>query len=365
MNYIIGICALFFSVCSADSYADLFVKQPEPLKGEPIVTNVHELTRVAQEGADFLSKLHKSKYTKASVGLFEQFGVTLDQVKETLEFIAQTGKSHPHFLASPWFFNTYFTFYRWYGDKTKQKEYIPRGWKAAPEHILTTRYRITQVPASRIKTKYYNVPLYELPEDEKHFTLAQKNKYKDRLLRFKYSRSAIIEGVLQKNKNTRPLAWVTQKGFKEFLMQGSALVRYADGARRLLRVAGSNGMPDQDNYWYAMEVAKRPKKSAFPVKVKPRAGVTYAGDMNLLGFGKVIALVGLNPVTQKEETRLGVLVDTGGAFKGNLSKLDLFTGYFEDEQAFKKHSRTYPHTARAYILIKKDAGKKAKQQKPS
>ena len=353
MKHSVALGVLFFSLCYADSYTDLFVKQSRPLKGERIVTDPYELARVAQEGADFLSKLHKSKYSTASAGLFQEFGVTLDQVQETLQFIAQVGKTRPDLLTSPWFLNTHFTFYRWYGDKTKQKEYIPRGWKAAPEHILTTRYRITQVPASRVKTKYYNVPLCELPEDEKQFTSAQKKEHKESLLRFKHSYSAIVGGALEKNKKTRPLAWVTQKGCKEFVMQGSVLARYPDGTKKLLRVAGSNGMTSPDNYWYAMEVAKRPKNSAFPVKVKPRAGVTYAGDMNLLGFGKVIVLVGLNPVSQEEETRLGVLVDTGGAFKDNLSKLDLFTGYFEDEQAFKKHSQTYPHTARAYILIKK------------
>ena len=359
MNFILNVCLLFFSFCFADSYSDLFVKQPAPLKGEPIITDLEALTRVAQEGADFLSKLHKSQYTRASVGLFKEFGVTLDQVQETLDFIAKIGKTRPRLLASPWFLNTYFTFYRWYGDKTKQTEYIPRGWKPAPEHILTTRYRITQIHASRVKTKHFIVPLYELPLDEQQFTFAEKNQHKDKLLRFKYSYPAIIKGALEKNKNTRPLAWVNQKGFKEFIMQGSVLVKYPDGTKKLLRVAGSNGMRNENNYWYAMEVAKRPKNSAFPVKVKPRPGVTYAGDMNLLGFGKVIALVGLNPVTQKEETRLGVLVDTGGAFKGNLSKLDIFTGYFKDEHAFQKHSRTHPHTARAYILIKKDITTKA------
>ena len=73
----------------------------------------------------------------------------------------------------------------------------------------------------------------------------------------------------------------------------------------------------------------------------------------MLGFGKIIAVVGINPKTQREETRLHVLVDTGGAFKGNLSKLDLFTGYFKDDAAFKAHAKSYPHTARAYILLKK------------
>lgn len=364
MNFFIGILTFSFSFCFGHSYVDLFEEQSNPFRGELIVTNPKEFVRVAQEGADFLSKLHKSRYITANAGLFEKFGVTLEQVQETLEFIVQTGKKRPHLLTSSWFFNTHFIFYRWYGDKTKQKEYIPRGWKPAPEHILTTRYRITQVSGSTVKTKHYNVPLYELPEDEKNFTPAQKNEHKKKLLRFKYSYSSIVNGALEKNKKTKPLAWVTQKGFKEFVMQGSVLIRYSNGTKKLLRVAGSNGMQSPESYWYAMQVVKRPKNSSFPVKVKPRAGVTYAGDINLLGFGKIIALIGLNPVSKKEEIRLGILVDTGNAFKGNLSKLDLFTGYFENEEAFKEHSKTYPHTARAYIIIKKDS-QKIKQKKLS
>jgi membrane-bound lytic murein transglycosylase len=347
---------LFFSLFQLHprSYGRLFKRQRKPLQGEKIITDVHELTRVAQESADFLSKIHKSKYVTANAGLFKKHGVTLDQVQETLEFIAQTGKTKPELLSSPWFFNTHFTFYRWYGDKKKQKETIPRGWKDAPEHIRTTKYRITEISGSFKKSTKYFYGLYEMPRDELSLTPDQKKERKNKLLRFKYSRSQILKGALDKNKATKLLAWLTEKGRKEFAMQGSALIKFDDGQKRLLRVGGSNGMVKAEKYWYATEVAKRPTSSKFPMKVRPRAGVTYAGDISLLGFGKVIVLVGLNPQTHKDETRLGVLVDTGSAFKDNLSKLDLFTGYFPDDASFKAHAKSYPHTARAYILIKKD-----------
>lgn len=350
---LIGLTIFSFSVLHSRSYARFFKRHSKPLQGEKIVTDVNELTRVAQESADFLRKLPMSRYVTADAGLLKKHGVTLDQVRETLEFIAEIGKTRPQLLESPWFLNSNFTFYRWYGDKSKQTEIIPRGWKPAPEHIRTTKYRITQILGSTQKTKKYFYGLYEIPRDEIHLTPLQKQKHKDTLLRFKYSRSQILDGVLENNKKTKPLAWLTEEGRREFAMQGSALIKFEDGTKRLLRVAGQNEMPKKEQYWYAMHVAKRPTHSKFPMKVKPRAGVTYAGDIDLLGFGKIITLVGLNPQTQRDETRLGVLVDTGGAFKGNLSKLDLFTGYFPDDAAFKEHAKSYPHTARAYILIKR------------
>lgn len=331
----------------------LFKKENAPLRGERVITNTKDLTRVARECSEFLHKLPKSKYVKANAGLFKQYGVTLEDVEDTLSFIAETGKKRPKLLKSPWFYNTHFDFYRWYGDATKQTEVIPKGWKPAPEHIRTTQYRIIEIPGSLKKTKKYFYPLYEIPQDEVTMTFEQRKQKKNLLTRFKHSRSQVLEGALEKNRKTKPLAWVTEKGRKEFQMQGSALVGFSKSDKKLLRVAASNGMDGIEKYWYASEVAPRPKNTAFPVKVKPRAGVTCAADIDLLGFGKVITLVGLNPKKKQIETRLQVLVDTGNAFKGNLSKLDMFTGYFEDEAKFKAHAASYPHTARAYIMLKK------------
>jgi membrane-bound lytic murein transglycosylase len=352
-NNIVLVLLCIVTSSSCRSYHRLFKKQKASLAGEQIVTNPKDLARVAKESADFLSKIHKSRYVTADVGVFEKFGVTLDQVQKTLEFIAQTAETKPKLLASPWFYNKYFTFYRWYGDATQQKEKIPRGWKSAPEHIRTTQYRITEILGLHNRKEPYIYPLYTLPKDEMQFTPLEKEKHKKHLVRFKYTRDQVLQRVPEKEKQSIPLAWVTEKGYKEFMLQGSALVVFSDGTKKLLRTVGGNEKLKKQQYWYASEVAKRPKNSAFPVKVKPRADVSYAADIKLLGFGKLILLIGLNPKTKRKETRLGVLVDTGEAFKGNLSKLDMFTGYFPDAASFRKHIKTYPHTAEAYILIKK------------
>ena len=67
----------------------------------------------------------------------------------------------------------------------------------------------------------------------------------------------------------------------------------------------------------------------------------------------MIALHGKTSAGRVPEMRLGVLVDTGSAFKDNLYQLDLFAGYFETEKAFKKYNQKFFATAHAYVLIKK------------
>ena len=172
---------------------------------------------------------------------------------------------------------------------------------------------------------------------------------KDTLLRFKYSNQEILNDALHPLK---PLAWLTEKDSKEFILQGTSLFSFPDGAEQLIGVVTSNEKEGDQKYWFSDYVHKK-KHHKYAVKVQPVADVTYAADIDLLGFGKIILLLGWNPIKQREEIRLGVLVDTGSAFKNNLAKLDMFTGYFPDDSSFKKHIASYPETAKAYILIKK------------
>ncbi len=351
---IVGLFLCFNTVVTTQKISSLFNVEKGPLQGETIVTKVDDIIKIMDETADFIQKIkkHPSKFVTVTAGLFSDFGVTVDDVLETVEFIADIGRRKPEMLQSPWFLNTHFTFYRWHGDPTQKINHIAKGWKKPPESVVTTQYRITEIPASRTKTTVFMYPIYSLPHDEIRLTREQVLKKQHDLLRFKYSRTQILSGVLDHSHQVVLLGWVTDAGRKEFGMQGSVLLSFNDDQKELIRVAGNNGMKDTEEYWFADHVKKR-KYSKFPVKVKPRADVTYAGDMNLLGFGKVIMLICWNPKKQKNEVRLGVLVDTGSAFKNNLAKLDMFTGYFPTKSAFQKHIQSYPQTARAYILIKK------------
>jgi hypothetical protein len=347
-------CLSFHYVSGTADTTTLFHEEKQPLNKEVVVTSPQDIVTIMEETADFLKKIkkHPSKFVTVTPGLFDSLGVTVDDVLQTVEFIAEVGKEQPELLHDTTFLNDNFTFYRWHGDASKKVGSIPKGWARPPESIITTQYRITEIPASHTKDENCVYPIYSLPPDEVNLTRDQKLAKKNDLIRFKYTRTEIVDSSSHCFHHAKPLAWVTDEGRKEFAMQGSVLLLFKNGHKQLIRVAGNNDMKGEDEYWFA-EVVKKRKESRFPVKIKPRRDVTYAADIDLLGFGKVILLKCWNPQKKRKEVRLGVLVDTGSAFKNNLAKLDMFTGYFPDEQSFQKHIKSYPHTARAYILIKK------------
>jgi membrane-bound lytic murein transglycosylase len=126
-----------------------------------------------------------------------------------------------------------------------------------------------------------------------------------------------------------------------------------EGESYLVKVSGNNGRTGTDRYWFCTVYQDKRGSHKYPVKVEPVGGVSFAGNIPALGFGKVIMVIGKNTNTAEKEMRLGVLVDTGSAFKDNLCQLDLFTGYFEHHHLFQNHCKQYPHTAHVYILIKK------------
>jgi hypothetical protein len=56
----------------------------------------------------------------------------------------------------------------------------------------------------------------------------------------------------------------------------------------------------------------------------------------------------------KQEMRIGLLSDTGGAFTPNLSQLDYYAGVFNTRAQFNREVRTLPAFAEAYFFIKKE-----------
>ncbi len=348
------LCASAGMLAHAQSHK-LFKQEYKPLKGEPLVMDTQALTLVADDTAHFLEKVPASKYTQVDNGVFDHHAITLVDVQETAAFIARVGKQRPELLKSPWFYNEYFDFYRWYADPQALVKMppMPRGWGAPPEYIRTTKYRSCKVYGSHTKTKKYTYPLYAVPTDEKNKTPSQVRAEQNSLARFKYTRSQILAGALEKTGLTTALAWVDEQEYKEFVMQGSVKVAFDDGKEQVLRVAGNNSKDRIDSYWFASPVVyKDPRRSKFPLKVEPQPGVSFAGNTKDLGFGKVIALRGWNTQTEQLETRIGLLVDTGTAFTDNLYQLDIFTGYFDSKAEYHKNTIGYPHTAQAYILIR-------------
>jgi hypothetical protein len=334
-----------------------FKKVKTPQVSYPIKTDMHPLRRIAHDASGFLKKVHLSRYISADEGLFKGYGVTFKDVIDTLDFVVDVATKNPKLLSSHWFLKKNFDFYRWHGDDVgfkKSNLVIPTGDFLPPETIKITKYRIAKIKGFYKKIEKYSVPLYQRPIDEDGIPYPEIAKNRSNYLRFKYTKDEILKGALRHNKKTKVLTWLTPEGYADFKMQGSLVVEFPDKKHMLVNVAGHNGKGKGNYYWYAVEVKESAReKTALPVKVRPISGVSFAGNIKDLGFGKLIALHGKTSAGRMPEMRLGVLVDTGSAFKDNLYQLDLFAGYFETEAAFQRYNKKFFATAEAYVLIKK------------
>ena len=351
------VTALLILTCVLDAHAQTFKKE-EFTYNQKITVDVEALTQVTGEVSDFFSTAHKSNfYVQVNEGKVFKGIITLDDVQDTINFLANAAKKTPKQLKSHWFYKHYFDFYRWYSDGTLCPAKIgklPRGWKGSPENLRITKYRICKIHGSRIKTKKYSFPLYPRPSDEVSKTRDYIRNNPEEFIRFAYKKNEISAGVLEHKGILKPIAWVTPQGYEELAMQGSAVIDFEDGTEpQTFQVVVGNGKEGADKYWFVAPYEKKKPSKKYPIKVEPVAGVSFAGNIVDVGFGKVLVMVGKNPLTLEKEMKVGVLVDTGSAFQDNLCKLDLFTGYFEDHHLFDEHCKQYPHTAEVYILIKK------------
>lgn len=350
------IAALFILTCVLDAHART-LKKVDFTYNQKISVEVKALSTLAQEVSDFLSNVHKSKYVQVDEGEIFKGLITFEDVKNTIDFLSKTAKEHPNWLKSHWFYNTYFNFYRLYSDGELCPVKIgklPRGWVGAPDAHRITKYRMCKIPGSRSKTSKYTFPLYPRPSDEIGKTRDYIRDNPEEFLRFRHTRNEIVEGKLECSGTIKPLAWITLEGYRELVMQGSAVIDFEDGTvPQTFQVVVANGKEQDDKYWFIAPYEKKKPSKKFPIKVEPVPGVSFAGNIPALGFGKILVMVGKNPLTLEKEMKVGILTDTGNAFQDNLCKFDLFTGYFEDHHLFDEHCKQYPHTAEMYILIKK------------
>ncbi len=351
-----AVTALLILTCVLDAHSRT-LKKVESTYNQKIAVDQKALAQITEEVSQFLSHVHKSVYMQVDEGNIFKGIVTIDDVKDTIDFLAKHAKEHPSWLKSHWFYNTYFDFYRLYsdGDSCPLKiGALPRGWIGAPDNHRITKYRICKIHGSRKKTKKYSFPLYPRPSDEACKTREYIRNNPEEFIRFAHTRSEIVEGILEQKGASKPLAWITLEGYKELVMQGSAVIDFEDQTvPQTFQVVVANGKEWDDKYWFVAPYEKRKPSKKYPIKVEPVPGVSFAGNIPALGFGKVLVMIGKNPLTLEKEMKVGVLTDTGNAFLDNLCKFDLFTGYFEDHHLFDEHCKQYPHTAEMYILIKK------------
>lgn len=354
----IGIITGFFILtCVLDAHAQTFKKE-EFTYNQKIAIDTDALAQITKEVSHFLSTAHKSSfYMNVDEGKVFKGIITLDDVRDTIDFLAKAFQEKPNQLKKHWFYKHHFDFYRWYSDGTLCPAKIgklPRGWKGSPENLRITNYRMCKIHGSRTKTKNYCFPLYVKPSDEEGKTRAYIRDHNNEFVRFKYTRNEIFHGALKADERTKAVAWITPQGYEELAMQGSAVIDFEhENNPQTFQVVVANGKEGADKYWFVAPYEKRKPSKKYPIKVEPVPGVSFAGNIADVGFGKVLVMVGKNPLTLEKEMRIGVLVDTGSAFQDNLCKLDLFTGYFEDHHLFDEHCKQYPHTAEVYVLIKK------------
>ena len=330
-----------------------FFKQTAPsFQGAVVVTDPLCLMQTAKDVLCCLQSrqaLHDKTLDPIGLRSF----IPLDQTIATLRFVVDVIEQDiptQHFrILDPAFLEEHFGGVQWTADR-----------QGAHAHAITlpddgsirlTSYGIWAVQGSQRKTKEHDCGIYQLLDES---------------IGKKYTKNQILSGVLERPVNRRKrraLAWVSRQDFEDALMQGTVVVKFPDTSYKILHVHQTNGIAydrdqknafEQERYWFFKDVASGDQAQQQALdRFKQRKEVIFAGDLNHIGLGKLIAVSHINPVTQKHELRLGILADTGGAFDNNLYQLDLFGGFFENKQALKRYLAYLPTATQASILYKK------------
>lgn len=274
-------------------------------------------------------------------------------VDATLQWIVQIGDadalSGADRLADPTFLARCLTTWRWVPD-------VPR----EGERLRLTRYLVYGAEGRAAPEGPFQDALWALPHDERDAAGAPIDAEARRatLDRYRYTRQDVAAGVYREGGaaagHADPLVWLTHEAHEQALMQGTVAVT-VDGATRLYNVFRNNGIAydkrstTQRRYWYfrLMDTvrgwAREPTRGP-----ELRAHVAVAGDLENVGFGRVLAVRG------QDGLRLVVLADTGGAFVDNRHQLDLYTGIHASHAAFQAATAGVGDTAAAWVVGVRD-----------
>ena len=167
-----------------------------------------QLCSVAENTKTYINNHSDDTFAVKAGDVFGQ-KISLDQVKDTLDFICEIYRDdlkaeRQSRLHDTDFLEQNFVFYRWMPDVKTAKEIAIKSTNAVKSRMLNnipddeiflTKYYTKTLTASPIRTDEYNQALYALPVDELDLTLEEANK--DRTLtRFKYTRQEVIDGAL-------------------------------------------------------------------------------------------------------------------------------------------------------------------------
>lgn len=285
------------------------------------------------------------------------FRLPLSRIKASLAFLCQ----HQNQLSDRKFIEKHFEFYRWYPDKSRAQSVAkPLIANMPKDKILMTKYYVHRAKAATEQSPSYPFPLYALPEDEAKLTLAEANA-KPKLTRFQFGKQAILRGALN-NKKVPVLAYLSRNDLEAALMQGTLIADFgAQYPLKIFNVDRNNNIAfdktqnpyTQNRYWYFKQVQGIKgygKDTEHKITVYPKA--TFAADLEQLGIGKLL-LVQYKSFDSKPVAIIGILADTGGAFKDNLYQVDYLTGSFEGRRAFNQASRLLPDYVTAYFMVLK------------
>ncbi|MBD3231816.1 hypothetical protein GF322_04105 [Candidatus Dependentiae bacterium] len=339
---------------------NFFNEQKTHLHKEIVVIDPLVLQAAAKTALGYFKSKNKNNIKLVKPRFFEQ-KLNSNDVRKTLEYIVtlieQDKKRGTNFrILNPKFLEKNFKFIKWsednlsaYKNKVKIPEDLNYG-KIPKGQIRLTNYAVFVVEGSNCKTSKCNCPIYSII-----------NKDFENKDRFKFTKQNILAGVLEKPEycnKVKPLVWISRNDLESALMQGGIYVKMPNGKKRYFNVYMNNGfvydkkikdIKKQKRYWYFKEI-KNLKDSGSYLNF---GGVLFAGDIFNLGLGKIIAIKYKNRKNQKDEIRLGVLLDSGSALTNNLYQLDLFAGVFDNKKKFKDWLWGIPNTVEAYILVKK------------
>lgn len=342
-------------------------------KGQPSIGqsyfNSADLCSVAQASQHYLQQNEQDDYA-----VHDGFGVPVNRVKETLEFICQVEKEDQSRqiesrLHSPDFLQQHFDFYLWSPDKQRANMLADKSshpvkakkLRAIPEDkLLLTKYYTKILKGSAEKNAHHDQALYRLPYDEQGLSEAEIQLRKSSLTRFRLTRSEIISGALAEGNLAEPLIWLSEDALHDVLLQGTGLIH--DGEKlRYFNVHKNNGiaydytigMREQERYWYFAEVSGvlgYGHNLDSKVSLKPK--VSLAGDIQQLGLGRLFLIQYL--VGDKKQKHLAVLADQGGAFENNLFQLDLLVDSYYGWKDYYAANKHIPDYAEVWLMLKKE-----------
>lgn len=357
-------------VFSFSAPASQFIPEQAPKSLNNIAINPQDLCDVAE---NTLTYMHNYPEDDFAVHRGEvPTTVSMHSVTRTLQFLCQVAnedkKNGESRLTDADFIKAHFDFYRWLPDKITANDWAKKSKNKVKKRLLNdipvdklfiTKYYVKMLDGSDVKNSTYQQALYALPHDEKGFSPVQAKQRAGQLTRFKYTRQDVMAGALDKHNLAEPLIWLNEAGLHDVLLQGTGVLN-VNGSKRYFNVHRNNGIAydytigktEQARYWYFAEV---PGIMGYGTdidnKIPILPQVTFAGNVKQLGLGKLFLTS--YQVDGKQESKIGVLADQGGAFDGNLFQLDLLSGAYYGWKDYYQANKHLPDYADTWLIVLK------------